>query len=158
MVVGRSSHSAFEDNERPTAKRDRPDAVDLANASNQTQKLNPRELLGDKLDALPSSPPSRQAPPPGTSSGTRAVVTPDEIERFVGERRAQRPVAEEEQSHAHDVAKKEPPQEVASARRRARFVSVDEGRVLFTPAFLLLAVLVALSIGAVVGVLLPRLR
>ena len=68
--VGRSS-DAFDENESPTAKRDVLSDVDIANAANRTQKLNPRELLGDAaFERLARGP---------SASGTRPLVTTDEI-------------------------------------------------------------------------------
>lgn len=61
--VTRSSSDAFEENERPTARRERLDDVDLANAANKTQQLRPRDLLPpEMLD--------------GATSGTQRVHTP----------------------------------------------------------------------------------
>jgi hypothetical protein len=145
--VARTSSPAFEKDERPTAKRDRPDAVDLANTANRTQKLNPRELLGDRLDGEPAS----SAPPPQKISGTRAAVTPEEIERFAVERRAS--------SHANDQEPTADDVVVATGSasplplpiERPRLLAFRDGRLVVSPWLVSFAIVLALLIGIVVG-------
>jgi len=157
----------LDDDERPTAKREAVDPVDIANARNQTQALDRREILASLGEPLP---PYREG-----TSGTRAAVTSDAIERFAVER-GNKPVAEEPaamferptvEMHAFEAI--EPPsveavapsvelfcvdvdeEAEAASSPQPRFFTRHEGRLLLTPTALVVAVALALLVGLFVG-------
>jgi hypothetical protein len=143
--VARTSGDAFDENEVPTAKRENLSAVDLANAANRTQELRPRDLLGSALLDRESPAP---VVPSGIASGTRPVVTPDDVQRFeqedAGPVRPRLPTPFDERSSAEPML----------PSRRALFVTRHDGRVVVTPTLLFIAVALAL----VAGFLIARMR
>jgi hypothetical protein len=144
LPVSNRSSDTFEENERPTAKRDRPDAVDLANASNKTQELNPRELLGAAMleksaaDAVAGLTSGTQRVPEETNGGERA--TPDDAPQLSPFERA----TIEAQSADAPVAPAELP---VVLPRTPLFVVRHEGRLMFTPALVAIAVALAMIVG-----------
>jgi hypothetical protein len=151
VPVSNRSSDTFEDNERPTAKRDRPDAVDLANASNKTQELNPRELLGA---AMLEKSAADAAAPSGLTSGTQRVpeeakegerATPDDAPKLSPFERATI-----EMQNADAPAAPAPEAELpVVVPRTPLFVVRHEGRLMFTPALVAVAVALALIAGFV---------
>lgn len=137
--MARTSSPAFDEHESPTAKRAHLDAVDLANAANRTQELNPRQLLGDKLDRIEEK--ERQSgtsdAPGGRTSGTQPVVSADAVARH--QRKFELPEDDENEASAE-----------LSPRRRPWIVRVD-GRVLVAPSLLVIAVVLSLAVGFFAG-------
>jgi hypothetical protein len=144
-AVAGSSSDAFEDNERPTARRDRPEAIDLANSANKTQELNPRQLLGaERLD--------REA----TSETPRAPAAVEPEPEPVETERAGGTAATESTPSAEptDEARVEPRAQPASLPplpvvRPLLSVTWHEGRVAITPTLLAIVLLLALIAGFV---------
>lgn len=134
LIVARTSSPAFDEHESPTAKRAHLDAVDLANAANKTQEINPRALLGDRFDEIERERTSSDVPG-GRTSGTQPVVTADAVARY--QRKFELP---------EDVSEGAPP-----APHRARFFTRLEGRVLVTPSLLAIAIVLSLVAGFFAG-------
>ena len=135
LIVARTSSPAFDEHESPTAKRAQLDAVDLANAANKTQEINPRALLGDRFDEIEREGTTSDAPR-GRTSGTQPVVTADAVARF--QRKFELP----------DEAKTDHP---APAPQRGRWTERLDGRLLVTPRLLMIAIVLSLVAGFFAG-------
>lgn len=134
--MARTSSPAFDEHESPTAKRAQLDAVDLANAANRTQELNPRQLLGDKLDRIEEKerPSGTSDAPGGRTSGTQPVVSADAVARF---------------QHKFELPEDEA--DAIAAPKPGRWIARVDGRVLVAPSLLVIAVVLSLAVGFFVG-------